>query len=183
MFRYQELNSSCPYAMPEELETIRSEVLKLSSSQQFVMIGCGPGVMAVAALEGHPHPPKTAIIDLNTFYYCEAHLRGAGVDPNKIWFITGDSSTIGKQWTNPIDFLIIDGDHEFAGVSKDIKAWWPHLKPGGIAFFHDAKIRDGGFNGVGEWQNGPVYQAIETYRDSSWLKLYEVGISVAYMKV
>ena len=183
MYRYEELNSSCPYAMPEELEFIRQEALKLSQDQRLVMLGCGPGVMAVSALEAHPHPPLASIVDLDTFYYCEAHLRGAGVDLTRVAFLTGDSSKIGELWDIPIDFLIVDGDHTYSGVKKDIRAWWGTVKVGGTIFFHDALERDGGFNGSGEWEFGDVYRAIEDSKDSSWEFVKHVGISLVYRKV
>lgn len=183
MFTYQQINNACPYAMPDELEYLRQEAFKLGPTNQIVMLGCGPGVMSIAMLEGHPNPPQTAIIDLTSFYYCETHMRGAGIDPNKVWFISGDSSSVGKLWTNPIDLLIIDGDHSFEGCRKDIFAWWSHVKPGGLVFFHDAKEREGGFNGSGPWEWGPVYYAIESSYDNSWLKINQIGISLVYMKV
>lgn len=184
MFVYEEVNHANPYALPEELEFLRQEAFKLGPSSQIMMLGCGPGVMSVAMLEGHPNPPNIAIVDLTSFYYCEAHLRGAGVDYSRVQFITGDSSSIGDQWWHiPVDLLIVDGDHSFSGCRKDIQGWWQHVKPGGLVFFHDAKERVGGFNGSGPWERGPVSMAIDSCRDSSWLKIAEVGISLVYMKV
>jgi len=183
MFVYEQINSANPYAMPEELEYLRAESLKLNPLSQVVMLGCGPGSMAVAMLEQHPAMPKMTIIDIDTSYYAEAHLRGAGVDPNYVQFFTDDSSSVGKRWVKKIDLLIVDADHEYAGVKADIEAWWPHVKPGGIVFFHDYLSRDGGFNGSGEWQKSGVAQAIEECRDSSWQVIKAVGISMVYMKV
>lgn len=37
-----------------------------------------------------------------------------------------------KYWTEPIDFLYIDADHSYRGVSADLEAWVPHVKPGGL---------------------------------------------------
>lgn len=36
-----------------------------------------------------------------------------------------------------LDFVYLDGDHTYAGVSADIAAWWPKVKPGGILSGHD----------------------------------------------
>jgi len=44
------------------------------------------------------------------------------------------------------DFVFIDGDHSTEGVSADIAAWLPKIKPGGILIGHDwnmKSVRDG----------------------------------------
>lgn len=38
---------------------------------------------------------------------------------------------------NSIDFVYIDGDHTYEFVRKDIAAWWPKVRPGGILSGHD----------------------------------------------
>lgn len=60
--------------------------------------------------------------------------------------VKGLSAEIGKTWDRPLDFLFIDGDHNFPHLSPeglqtgavfDIMAWHPHLNTGGILAFHD----------------------------------------------
>ena len=36
-----------------------------------------------------------------------------------------------------VDFVFIDADHSYEGVKKDILAWWPKVKLGGIMAGHD----------------------------------------------
>lgn len=38
---------------------------------------------------------------------------------------------------NTIDFVFIDGDHEYESVIKDIESWLPKIKKGGIISGHD----------------------------------------------
>jgi predicted O-methyltransferase YrrM len=41
-------------------------------------------------------------------------------------------------WENgPIDVLLIDGDHEEAGIAKDCEIWLPRIRPGGMVVFDD----------------------------------------------
>lgn len=36
-----------------------------------------------------------------------------------------------------LDFVFIDADHSYAGVKKDIDAWWPKVRNGGMVSGHD----------------------------------------------
>lgn len=52
-----------------------------------------------------------------------------------------------------LDFVYIDGDHTYEFVSKDIAAWWPKVRDGGILSGHDYT--------PGNPQKGHVYGVIE----------------------
>lgn len=54
---------------------------------------------------------------------------------------------------NSIDFVYIDGDHTYDFVSKDIAAWWPKVRDGGILSGHDYT--------PGNPRKGHVYGVIE----------------------
>lgn len=52
--------------------------------------------------------------------------------------IRGNSSyTIGIHDDKSIDLSFIDGDHSFEGVTKDLEAILPKMKPGGVILCHD----------------------------------------------
>jgi predicted O-methyltransferase YrrM len=42
-------------------------------------------------------------------------------------------------WDQPIDLLFVDGDHSHQAVARDMAAFLPYLRPGGVALFHDYK--------------------------------------------
>ena len=52
--------------------------------------------------------------------------------------IRKDSVVAAAQFDQSIDFLFIDGWHEYDGVKKDCDAWLPKVKPTGIVTFHDS---------------------------------------------
>jgi predicted O-methyltransferase YrrM len=39
--------------------------------------------------------------------------------------------------SNPLDFLLIDGDHRYEGVKADFEMYSPLVRPGGLIAFHD----------------------------------------------
>jgi len=40
-----------------------------------------------------------------------------------------------------VEMCFIDADHTFEGVTGDMKAWWPKIKPGGVMAGHDYTSR------------------------------------------
>jgi hypothetical protein len=50
-----------------------------------------------------------------------------------------------------IDFLLIDGDHEYEGVKGDFDNWFPAVDVGGVIAFHDVHDRPGKTNAVGRF--------------------------------
>lgn len=51
--------------------------------------------------------------------------------------ITGDSTVVHAQFNKLIHLLLIDGDHHYEVVRKDISGWTPKVVPSGIVIFHD----------------------------------------------
>lgn len=47
---------------------------------------------------------------------------------------------------NSVDFISIDADHSYEAVKKDIAAFWPKLKSGGVITFHDYLAIEYGVN-------------------------------------
>jgi cephalosporin hydroxylase len=59
-------------------------------------------------------------------------------------FVRGDSHAVETRDrvqlelnNEPIDLLFIDGDHTFAGVTRDFELYRPLVRPGGCVAFHD----------------------------------------------
>jgi predicted O-methyltransferase YrrM len=49
----------------------------------------------------------------------------------------GMSYEFSKDFSEKIDLLFIDANHEYEAVRRDYEEWAPHLKPGGLLAFHD----------------------------------------------
>src|ERR1700741_1198662 len=134
---------------------VLSELLKHCKGNQFVDLGCFIGgftqLMASAAKERNG---KVYSIDLYKgtkmgLDFCNEHLNF----PCKEYFIenmndVGLMDVIelneGCSWEfadrfsdESVDFIWLDADHHYESVIKEINAWWPKLKNGGIMAGHD----------------------------------------------
>ena len=45
-----------------------------------------------------------------------------------------------RSFEGEIDFLLIDGDHDYEPVKRDWEDWSPRVAPGGAVAFHDALV-------------------------------------------
>lgn len=181
----KDLNDTAQYAMQGELEYLTRLSRELGGGRSFVMIGAGPGVMALAVMEGQDNSPSEMHIidnDESRLHYTYKHLEGAEVPLDVVHLHHSDSYEYGLAWMAPIDLLIVDGDHSYIGVTKDIAAWTPHVREGGYVFFHDYLERPGGFNGIDVWEPGPVAKALTGLLIDKWDFIEYVGISAVYRK-
>lgn len=56
--------------------------------------------------------------------------------------LQGYSHDFTERVEDPVDFLFIDGNHEYNAVRKDFEDWSPKLKPGGWIGFHDVSFNN-----------------------------------------
>lgn len=141
-----ELIKACPYITMDEHHSMKALASKLPSHQRVVMIGAGPGELLLSFLEGYRYSTaKCTVVDKDTCEYVEAHVvSDNAVDEayvGNIDYVIGYSQVIARDWNDPIDFLIIDGDHTVKGVQKDIQGWAKWVRK--YIWFHDYNGPDG----------------------------------------
>jgi predicted O-methyltransferase YrrM len=71
-----------------------------------------------------------------TFSDFQRNIRDADVDDIVVPIIK-TSEEASNGWSTPVDFIFIDGSHEYELVKKDFESWYPHIKENGIMAFHD----------------------------------------------
>ena len=84
--------------------------------------------------------------DARTFksVYQEAVMRVAFAG-RRADIVRGDSAeSAGKIRDGTLDFVFVDGDHSYAGVTRDIEAWIGKVKRGGLIGGHDYAHPDQG---------------------------------------
>lgn len=92
---------------------------------------------------------------------------------NAVWIEKFSHDAV-REWTAPIDLLVIDGDHSDASVEADWNDWSHFVKPGGVVIFHDACLFSGGWTRP---DYGPVKLVNRLFRGGlspSWIIAEEV---------
>jgi hypothetical protein len=67
--------------------------------------------------------------------------------PTVRWHIER-SQDVGRRWTEPLDFLFIDGDHAAEACRADWELFSPRVAPGGVVVLHDARMDKPGGEGL-----------------------------------
>ena len=60
---------------------------------------------------------------------------------DKVIFLNMDSAEATEYIPDDLDFCYIDGDHTYQGVKRDVNAYFPKIKTGGIIGGHDYTIQ------------------------------------------
>ena len=116
-------------------------------------IGVAEGVSALALREAMSPDGTLYLIDpfhlsrsrrLN-FTRRAAHRIVATCRRGKVVWIEKFSQNAVKDWKEPLDLIVIDGDHSENGVQDDWNDWNRFVRPGGVAIFHDACIFEDGW--------------------------------------
>jgi predicted O-methyltransferase YrrM len=118
-----------------------------------VEIGVAEGVSALALREGMAEEGTLYLIDpfhlsrlpILNFIKRVAQRTVGGSSRGKAAWIEKFSQDAVRGWKEPIDLILIDGDHAEVAVERDWQDWSCFVKPGGIAIFHDARIFEGGW--------------------------------------
>lgn len=110
----------------------RSTVALASMAARF---GRGP----VVSIDPHTSPSATdpaLPAEGSSFTEFLAALRTAGLT-QQVEVHRAFSHEVGPTWQRPIRLLWIDGDHTYAGASRDFDLFSPHLAEGGVVALHD----------------------------------------------
>ena len=84
---------------------------------------------------------------------------------DKIWWKFEKSEDCVNKIPNNLDFVYIDGLHDYESVKRDIKNYWPKIKKGGVLGGHDFD------NGRYPVHDG-VVKAVTEFAIKNKLKLY-----------
>ena len=146
-----------------------------------VEIGVAEGASALALRESMAADGTLYLIDpyhLSRLRWLNLSRRAAHACVNlskngRVLWIQKFSAQAAVQWSSPIDFLFVDGDHAEAAVRDDWRLWHAFLRLGAVAVFHDARVFPDGWPAESD---GPVKFVDGLFRqqNSEWKIVDEV---------
>jgi len=159
--------------------------------ERLVEIGVAEGVSALAMREVMSENGTLHLIDpfhLNrvpglNFMKRAAHRAVNGCRRGTAAWIEKFSYEAVRDWSLPIDLILIDGDHTAEGVERDWNDWSRFVKPDGVVLFHDARLFEGGWTGK-DW--GPVQLVNRLFRtrvEREWQIVEETHSLVAVKRL
>lgn len=174
MFSAKILNTRLPYVFGDEVSFLENLGKTLSPNGRVLMLGCGPGIMAMLLAEGAGCDLDLHVVDMGDFSSFIQHMRAIGRSPGQLYPAKTDNvwAAFARE---SFDLLIVDADHSKEAVIRDIKHYWDHVKYGGLIFFHD-------FLKTHEIDSG-VAEAIEQCKTTEWEEVSRPGTSIVFRKV
>jgi predicted O-methyltransferase YrrM len=122
----------------DEADFLKALVSQLPPNPVVVNIGAAAGASAMAMVEERPDDIFIFSIDTDPNAGEPIELDKAGLAwLNRVVRILGKSGDVGQHFPCAVDMVFVDGDHSYAGVTNDLLAWMPKVKPGGILACHD----------------------------------------------
>jgi precorrin-6B methylase 2 len=124
---------------------------------QVADVGCWSGLSSVVlgllgkqknfkvkAIDWFKGSPKTSLEaaakEIDVYEVCKANMRYFEL-LDVVEIIPEDSVTAASKFSDAsFDFVFIDGNHQYLQVLRDIDAWWPKVKSGGVLSGHDCEF-------------------------------------------
>jgi hypothetical protein len=165
----ESLRRAFHYLFSGELELLKRTIQSVDCSPCVVInVGAGAGTSGLAILESRPDVilHTVDIQDEDSPFGCLYAERQvcteAGYHLGENWYQHHiDSKELAKVWTEPADYVFVDGDHTYEGCAGDILGWLPRIHAGGYIAVHDYRKDDIPTGPDGFHASGPHPVALE----------------------
>lgn len=136
--KVEDLNGRITKENIETLQKYVSKLLETSESVTAVDIGTLGGMSAIAVAVVSP---KVTVhtMDPNHNPTIDEQIKLMGVE-DQIHYYQMASEDWSSQCPDSIDFLFIDGQHNYAGVKSDLEKIGVKVRKGGYIIFHDNNL-------------------------------------------
>ena len=125
-----------------------------------------------------PYPPGRLGIGLARF---TARRVVREVPRGRVIWVRRHSDEAVAAWTEPIDFLFLDGDNSFEGATRDWADWSPHVRVGGVVVRQGARLAPDTWVAADHGPARHVREKIE--RDPRWTVIDGTDAALALRRV
>lgn len=130
------------FTFPRFYGDIAQRLAALNRKLDIVEVGSWRGASALHLVEEllrHGADFKLTIHDTNALPAIRAIEQAFPImaDDRLFWMNGSSWRTADEHEAGSLDFCFLDGDHHFDGVCKDLFAFWPKVRTGGILAGHD----------------------------------------------
>lgn len=121
----------------EHLTTLYTHVVNLKA-KMVLELGVCQGESTVAFLEG-VHATEGRLISVDPLDYKETRAMIQDYGLGDRWtYIVADDLEFAKTWKEgPADIIFVDTSHQYEQTKKELEAFIPLLRSGGLMLFHD----------------------------------------------
>ncbi len=130
---------SFPHAAGLEIAEFYFSLVRASKPRVVIEIGRLDGystAFLALALKGNSHGHLYSI-EISPRPSASALFQKLGL-VDVITLIDDDSKRVARHWSEPIDFLFIDGEHTYSSAMADLEGFYPSLIKGAVVVFHDS---------------------------------------------
>jgi predicted O-methyltransferase YrrM len=98
----------------------------------------------IHAIDPHTGSPEhqQSLGNVWTFEEFKRNVAAAGVEQIIVPHVDF-STSVARDFQQPVEFIFVDGLHEYDGVKADFDSWFPKVIDGGWMAFHDSTCWDG----------------------------------------
>lgn len=150
-----------------DMQAVWDDVLDLNKGDIVVEVGVRYGKSLLAMVLMAEEGVKFYGVDSVQYEGQMEFWKRSKLDQHAEFFLD-ESVELAKRWDKgKISLIHIDGDHSYEAVSSDILFWYPHMKKGGVMFFHDC---DESSPGVMQ----AVTEFVNTHQVASFRMMYKI---------
>lgn len=131
------------FLLVEDVDLIQEAVRTLPQDRSVLVVdlGAGSGTTALSVFDVRPENVRVLTVDhdpvaMDSTRQC---MTNAEYVQNWFGFLTESDDTLPAQalFAGPYDMLMVDAGHEYEEVRRDLAAWLPLVREGGIVWCHD----------------------------------------------
>lgn len=119
---------------------IRMNIAEAALLYKYCKIKCDSNLVEIGRKFGGSTTLMSSALNNGKLYSIDMKMQPS-VEKNteqfkdRIVFINSDSSKV--DWSLPIGLILVDGDHSYSGVKKDVDHYFSFVEVGGYGVFHD----------------------------------------------